>query len=77
MRELGMLGIGDLLAVVGGIAVGNGVTIGLFALLGWSRVPPGAGIVELISSFLAVVIGLTIVPALVVLLLAYLSSRQY
>ena len=75
MRGLRKLGLGDLLALVGGVAVGNAITLALFALLGLSEVPAEAGLLGLLGSFLAVLVGLTVVPVALIVSLAYLSAR--
>lgn len=75
MRGLRNLGMGDILTIALAIAVGNAITIGLFAALGVSSVPSGIGILGLISGFLVVVLGLTLVSTIVVFVFTYLSYQ--
>lgn len=76
MRGLRNLGFGDVLTLSGGIALGNAVTILVFVALGVSPVPSGAGLLDVVSGYLLVVIGLTVLPSVLVLILVYLSFRM-
>lgn len=76
MRGLRHLGLGDILTLAGGIALGNAVTLLAFVALGMSPVPSGAGVLGLVSGYLVVVVGLTVLPSVLVFLLVYLSFRM-
>lgn len=75
MRGLRHLALGDIATIALAIAVGNAFTLGVFAVLGVSTVPPDTGILGLIAGFLLVVLGLTAVPTILLFLLAYISFQ--
>ncbi|MFB6173234.1 MAG: hypothetical protein ABEI39_01185 [Halobacteriales archaeon] len=75
MRNLRRLESADLLTIGAGIAAGNGLTLLAAAALGLSDVP--AGLLEALASFLLVAVGFSVLPALAVVVLAYVSFTYY
>lgn len=74
MENLYVLELNDILALIGGIAFANAIGLLLFILLGWSAFPPNLGILMTIASFLLVVVLLTLLPAITIFALIFLSS---
>lgn len=74
MENLDALLFVDWVAIVGGIALANAVTLAVFVLVGLSHVPE-MGLLGLLGAFLLVVVGLTVLPAVSVLGLIFLAGR--
>ena len=74
MENLYVLELNDILALIGGIAFANAIGLILFILLGWSTFPPNLGLLMTLASFLLVVALLTILPAIMIFLLIFISS---
>lgn len=77
MRNLHVLALDDLLAIVGGVLAGNAITLLFLVVLGVSDVPAGAGVIELLASFVLVLVGITVLPVAIVVLMTYLSFTMY
>lgn len=74
MENLYVLELNDILALIGGIAFANAIGLLLFILLGWSTLPPNIGLLMTIASFLLVIVILTILPAIMIFVLIFISS---
>ncbi len=73
MENLDALLFPDWIAIVAGIASGNIITLGVLVLVGLSPVPE-MGLLGVAGSFILVVAGFTILPAIAVLILIFTAS---